>query len=152
MTEGWHGTRNACSSGMPRLFAAIVLSATLAGGCVVREPRATTPDLAYVAPGVHVIANYGEPIFYADGFYWWNYDGYWYRSTHYTGGWAYTPYPPSVLLSIHDPYRYRYYRPHGYVVRHRPQASHRIERPRVRDHRATPAPSRQRSRSRDHRR
>ena len=94
-----------------------------------------TPDLVYVGPGVHVIADYDEPIFFADGFYWWYYGTTWYRSTYYTGGWIVAS-PPSVMLSI-ETHRYRHYRPIGYVSHHRPVPSHRVQRPIVRDHRAT---------------
>jgi len=108
--------------------------------------RTNTPDLAYVAPGVYVIANYDEPIFYADGFYWYSYDGAWYRSRYYTGGWTYAS-PPYAVARISQPYAYRYYRPHNYVVRSRPVPAYRIQRPVVRDHRdyhARPAPVRRR--------
>ena len=48
---------------------------------------ASTPDLVYVSPGVYVIADYAEPVFYASNYYW-RYDGgVWYRSRSYTGGW-----------------------------------------------------------------
>jgi hypothetical protein len=94
-----------------------------------------TPDLVYAAPGVSVIADYDEPIFFANGYYWWNYGGYWYRSSHYTGGWVYAQ-PPIAIARIHDPYSYRRYRPSGWVARHRPVPSHRIERPRYRDYRS----------------
>ncbi|MBE7454837.1 MAG: hypothetical protein HS111_40000 [Kofleriaceae bacterium] len=125
---------------MSKTLAAIVLIAGLAGGCVVHgrgavAVTATTPDLVMVAPGVHVIAGYDEPIFYVDGLYWWYLDGYWYRSDYYTRGWVYVAAPPAVIIGIHQPYRYRHYRPHGHVVRNRPVPAHRIERPQVRDHR-----------------
>jgi hypothetical protein len=137
---------------MTRMFAAALLAAVLASGCVVAETRhrgavvvTSTPDLVYVSPGVQVIADYDEPIFFADGYYWWYVDGVWYRSTVYTGGWVYVTSPPVVIVRIHEPRRYRHYRPDGYVVRHRPVPSHRIERPPVREHRST------RPKTRDHR-
>ena len=140
---------------MPGLkLLALILVATLLAGCVVHERRrprtvvVSTPDLVHVAPGVHVIADYDEPIFYADGFYWWYWDGAWYRSTMYTSGWVYVASPPAVIVRIGEPYRYRHYRPHGYVVRHRPAPAHTIKRPAVREHRTT----RERPRTRDHRR
>jgi len=80
------------------------------------------PDLVAVSPGVSVIADYDEPIFYNDGFYWRYYGGGWYRSPYYTGGWAYAR-PPAAILRIDRPYTYRHYRPpgwHGYAARPQP--------------------------------
>src|ERR1044071_7099 len=37
---------------------------------------AATPDLVTVQPGVQVVADYDEPVFFTDGFYWRYYDGY----------------------------------------------------------------------------
>jgi hypothetical protein len=142
-----------------RLAALALALATLAGGCVIREtrPRATVvataqPDLVEVSPGVWVIADYDEPIFYSDGFYWWYVDGGWYRSTVYTGGWVYVSAPPVVIVRIGEPHHYRHYRPTGYVVRHRPVPVHKVTRPKVRDHRdARPRTRDDRPRNRDHR-
>jgi len=126
-----------------------LLALVLATGCYEGEvqyagPVTSGPDLAYVAPGVRVITDYDQPIFFAEGAYWWFYDGFWYRSTAYTGGWVYVPSPPRVVVSIGDPWRFVDFRPHGYVAHYRPIPSHRIqrpmrspraERPRIRDHR-----------------
>jgi hypothetical protein len=130
---------------MRRTIISAVFAGLLAGACtgyVATSPgsvsvTASTPDLVAVGPGVQVIADYDEPIFYADGFYWWSVDGSWYRSTYYTGGWAFVSSPPIVITRIGQPHVYRHYRPHGYVVRHRPVPSHRVQRPPARDHRAT---------------
>ena len=74
------------------------------------------PDLVYVSPGVQVVADYHEPVFYTDGYYWRYYNGIWYRSHVYTGGWSYAS-PPRTLLRIERPHAYVRYRPHGYVSR-----------------------------------
>ena len=92
---------------------------------------AVEPDLVYVSPGVQVIADYDEPIFYSDGFYWRVDNGVWYRSSYYTSGWVYAT-PPRAVVSINQPYSYRHYRPAGYVPRNRPV---RNNDPYVRDHR-----------------
>jgi hypothetical protein len=89
----------------------------------------STPDLVTVSPGVQVIADYDEPIFYADGFYWRFYDNVWYRSSYYTGGWVFIDTPPVVITQIDRPYVYRHYRPAGYVVRNRPVPVHRLQQP-----------------------
>src|SRR5687768_6657832 len=77
---------------------------------------ASSPDLVYVSDGVQVVADYHEPIFYTDGAYWRYYNGVWYRSHVYTGGWAYAS-PPRALLRIERPHAYVRYRPQGYVSR-----------------------------------
>lgn len=125
---------------MRRTILPVLFSAILAGGCV--EPAGvaysgsvSTPDLVAVGPGVQVIADYDEPIFFSDGFYWWWYDGYWYRSTYYTGGWTYVASPPLFSARISQPHIYRHYRPQGFVHRSRPVPVHRVQRPVVRDHR-----------------
>jgi hypothetical protein len=104
---------------------ALMLAGALLAGGVSAAGCATTasagyyePDLVYVSPGVQVIANYDEPIFYADGYYWRNAGGVWYRSSYYRGGWAYAR-PPGVILSINSPHRYRHYRPQGWAPRNR---------------------------------
>ena len=98
---------------------------------------AATPDLVTVQPGVQVVADYDEPVFFTDGFYWRFYDGYWYRSNNYAYGWYYWSAPPIAVVSINNPYRYVHYRPTGYVarrnVRYRPPAAI------VTDHRRGPA-------------
>lgn len=87
-------------------------------------------DLVYAAPGVQVIADYDEPIFFADSFYWRLDGGRWYRSSYYTGGWVYAM-PPAVVLRIDRPQGFVHYRPQGWV-------DHRAHQqgPIVRDHRA----------------
>jgi len=94
---------------------------------------ASTPDLVTVQPGVQVVADYDEPVFFVDGFYWRNYDGYWYRSNNYYAGWYFYERPPVAVVRIERPYAYAHYRPAGYVAR----ANVRYRAPEVisRDHR-----------------
>jgi hypothetical protein len=75
------------------------------------------PDLVYVSPGVSVIADYDEPVFFSDNYYWRYNGGRWYRSTSYNRGWTYYSAPPRAIVGIDRPYAYRHYRPHGYTVR-----------------------------------
>jgi hypothetical protein len=58
---------------------------------------AATPDLVTVSPGVQVVADYDEPVFYNDGFYWRYYDGGWYCSSNYATGWFFVDAPPVVI-------------------------------------------------------
>ena len=109
------------------ILGVLVMSAALAGGCTASGTAyyggggtltATTvaPDLVYVSPGVQVVADYDYPVFYADNYYWRFDNGHWYRSSWYTGGWAYAT-PPYTVARIDRPYAYRHYRPSGYVSR-----------------------------------
>lgn len=81
------------------------------------EVYVDTPDLVAVGPGVQVVADYDEPVFYSDGFYWRFYNGGWYRSNYYYTGFYYYDRPPVAVLRIDRPYAYVRYRPRGYVVR-----------------------------------
>jgi hypothetical protein len=96
------------------VLAMFLLGAAVAAGCTATVAAdAYPPDLVYAAPGVQVIANYNEPIFYSGGLYWRYYGGVWYRSSYYTGGWVYAR-PPVAVLGIHNPHSYVYYRPPGW--------------------------------------
>ena len=102
---------------IPATLLVAVLAAGTGAGCtaaVVSDPY--PPDLVYVSPGVQVIADYNEPIFYSDGLYWRYSSGNWYRSRYYTGGWAYAR-PPAAVLRIDRPYGYVRYRPSGWAAR-----------------------------------
>lgn len=119
------------------ILAAGLLTAVAAGGCfadaqvgysanaeVEAAPAADpgpAPDMVEVSPGVTVVADYDEPVFYSDGFYWRNYNNIWYRSNSYYTGWSYYESPPVAVLRIDRPYAYVHYRPAGYVARSRPR-------------------------------
>jgi hypothetical protein len=117
---------------------AMVMSATLlAAGCAAGIGYTATvsndgsgPDLVYAAPGVQVIADYDEPIFYTDSFYWRFYGGGWYRSSYYNRGWVYAT-PPVAVLRIDRPHAFIHYRPAGWVG-HR---DHMARQPMVREQR-----------------
>ena len=143
---------------MRRIILAALVTTAFASGCAGTvgysgTVTATTPapELVYASPGVQVIADFDQPVFYADNFYWRYDNGYWYRSDWYTGGWVYAT-PPRVVLSINQPWTYRHYRPHGYVSRRtyvrgydRAPAYRGESRTYVRDHRAAPVRSHVRS-------
>lgn len=106
---------------MKHLMIALVASAALAG-CYAEDPAvgvsygyaAPAPSLAYVSPGVQVIADYDQPVFYSDGFYWRYDNNVWYRSGYYNRGWAVSYNVPVGVRGIRDPYYYRHYRGGGY--------------------------------------
>ena len=142
----------AAAAGAGGCYASAGYSTGYSAGYVAPAPAYTTtttvsvdtyqPDLVDVGGGVQVIADYDEPIFYSDSFYWWFFGGSWYRSGAYTGGWVRTAVPPAAIVRLESPHRYRRYRPHHYVVQHRPLPAQRVVRPThrnpvsYRDHRA----------------
>ena len=105
--------------------------ALMASGCAVGYTDTYPddgygPDLVYAAPGVQVIADYDEPVFFSGGLYWRYSGGYWYRSPYYNRGWV-SARPPAAVLSINNPRGYVHYRPAGWAPRGRPVASQRYE-------------------------
>jgi len=82
------------------------------GGAVYAEPA-----LVEVSPGVMVVEDYDEPVFYSDGFYWRYYGGIWYRSSYHTGGWVTWRNPPARVIGIRNPRGYVRYRARPGVVR-----------------------------------
>ncbi len=70
------------------------------------------PRLVYVSPGLWVLADSNDPIFYSDGYYWLYRDGVWFNSFNYWGDWTYQPVVrvPVVIRSVRRPVAYRRYR------------------------------------------
>lgn len=128
------------------LVLAGLLALTLSSGCLMHarggvgvSASATydSPDLVYVSPGVYVVADYHEPVFYSNGFYWLYTDGYWYRSNYYSGGWVHVSSVPGHIRTIRRPRSYVRYRARGQVY-HRDRSGRVI----VRDNRSRRAPAR----------
>jgi hypothetical protein len=74
------------------LLIAASLGMLLSSGCVVRAHGGARvgyvqPELVYVSPGVQVLADYDEPVFYSEGFRRY-YGGGWYRSNYHSYGWS----------------------------------------------------------------
>ncbi len=82
-------------------------------GYVRGSASVSAPDLVFVSPGVQVIADYDEPIFYSDSYYWRAEGNVWYRSSSYTGGWARFDVVPVGIRRIERPTAYIHY--HGEV-------------------------------------
>jgi len=100
------------------LLPVMLLGALAASGCYSEEPGVeysasygyAGPDMAYVSPGVQVIADYDYPVFYSDGFYW-RYDaGYWYRSPYWDRGWVGAVDVPVGIRGVRQPWIYSHYR------------------------------------------
>lgn len=96
------------------------VAASLAGCMATSEVeyagavRVTSPELVTISPGVQVIADADEPLFYSRGYYWLYRDGYWFRSDSYRGGFARIDlvYVPGELRVIDRPQLYVQYRRH----------------------------------------
>jgi hypothetical protein len=71
------------------------------GGCLVGDGRGgggeaefrlslpvMLPPLVVIQPGVSVVRDLDEEVFYADGYYWVRQDQRWYRSREHRGGWS----------------------------------------------------------------
>ena len=54
-------------------------------------------------PGVQVVADYDEPVFYSDNFYWRYDSGNWYRSPYYNRAWVSVSAPPVAVRQIQRP-------------------------------------------------
>jgi hypothetical protein len=94
--------------------------------------EASGPELVEVQPGIQVIYDYDQPVFFSDGFYWRQDGGVWYSSRVHTGGWGRAN-PPERFRSINST-AYVHYRPANYTPRdHR--EGYRQPEPNVRDHR-----------------
>ena len=93
--------------------------------------------MAYVSPGVEVIADYDYPVFYSDGFYW-RYDaGYWYRSPYWDRGWVGAIDVPVGIRGVRQPWIYSHYRTgaRGTATAGKAAGRDRGGGPYVRDHR-----------------
>ncbi len=139
------------------LITFVLATAALTSGCVVRgqvRARSTAPELVYVRPGVQVVYDHDEPVFYSDSYYWRYHNGLWYRSSVHYGGWTRARSVPVAVRRVDNPRTYVRYRGRGSVQRGPAVRDHRrndrgrsVDRqrgPAVRDHRSPPA-------SRDHR-
>jgi hypothetical protein len=75
------------------------------------------PSMAYVSPGVQVVADYDYPVFYSDGLYWRSYGGGWYSSRWYDRGWAINYRVPYGIRGIARPGMYAHYHAGGGYIR-----------------------------------
>lgn len=93
------------------LFASLLTIAACSGSGSVRyQAQYSTPELVEIEPGVQVIADYDEPVFYSDNFYW-RYDGgVWYRSRDYRRDWVRVERPTARVARIARPGAYVHYR------------------------------------------
>jgi hypothetical protein len=110
----------------------IMLVAVALGGCfaTVRDDRRRVdgeaaftltmpeelPPLVVVQPGVSVVSDWDNEVFYADGYYWVRQDRTWFHSRDHRRGWARVEerrVPAAIVQS--PPGRYRHYRGDGHA-------------------------------------
>ena len=105
------------------------------------EVNVTSPELVAISPGVQVVADADEPLFYTQGAYWLYRDGYWFTSSNYYRGFARVDFAvvPQQLRTLERPETYaRYERNRGSTRQARtPQMQRRSQRP-VQPHGSTP--------------
>ncbi len=100
------------------------LAGCMGTGSVQYSAEVTAPELIVVSPGVQVIADYNEPVFYSENYYW-RYDGgVWFRSNDYRRNWIRVQTVPVAVRRIDRPTAYIHYRGNA--------------RAEVRDHRTSP--------------
>lgn len=70
------------------------------------------PRLVVVSPGVQVVPEVDEEVFFTDGYYWVRRDAMWYRSRVHTGGWVVVParVVPARLVKV-PPGQYKRWKP-----------------------------------------
>jgi len=93
-----------------RILAA-ALSLGISGCAGGMSITATTPELVFIEPGIQVVVDANEPIFYTDNYYWRYSGNVWYRSQVASGGWVRFEAPPQHLRRIERPQQYAHYRP-----------------------------------------
>ncbi|MGV3624766.1 MAG: hypothetical protein ACO1OB_28360 [Archangium sp.] len=107
----------------PVLLAAIALTSSLSFAqvqVVVDAPTITfgaPPPLVVVQPGVQVVEDSDDEIYFVDNVYWVRRGPRWYRSSSYRGGWVVVDGPrvPAAIVRL-PPGQYRHYKRGGAVV------------------------------------
>jgi hypothetical protein len=91
---------------------------------------AAPPPMVEVQPGVQVVRDNDEEIFFHGGFYWHcGPSGVWYRTRDYRGGWVVAPRAAVPVAVMHIPRgQYRHYRGEGWHDRHEMRREERAVR------------------------
>src|SRR5688572_26509836 len=113
-----HGARGTANMRTPivHVLMCVALAAACTGSAQVHGSATyTAPELVYVSPGVQVVADWDEPVFYTDNYYWRYHSGVWYRSQYHTRGWVRVQTVPVAVRQIDRPTAYIRYRGEGHV-------------------------------------
>jgi len=65
------------------------------------------PPLVIIQPGIQVVPDLDVEVFHADGFYWTQREGRWYRSSNPRSGWVHHPHGYPKGLAKMKPGRYK---------------------------------------------
>jgi len=106
---------------LPRTSAAQVNVQVQIGAPAIRFE--TAPVLVEVSPGVQVVQDYDQEVFFVDGWYWYRSGPHWYRTRDHRGGWVvvHRREVPRGLVRI-PPGRYKHYRGGGPHMNEPPRA------------------------------
>jgi len=63
-------------------------------------PWLAPPPLVVVEPGIQVVPDYPEEVFFVDSWYWVRRDGRWFHARDYRAGWSYVAAPPAALIRL----------------------------------------------------
>jgi hypothetical protein len=81
---------------LPRMKIAIALAVLaqvqIVGGISIQLPVIkfeAPPPLVVVEPGIQVVQDYDDEVYFVDGWYWCRRDGNWFRTRDHHGGWVY---------------------------------------------------------------
>lgn len=66
------------------------------------------PALVVVAPGIQVVPDYGEEVFFVSGWYWHRRGGHWFKAKDHHGGWVHVAkgVPLGLVRIPHGKYRH----------------------------------------------
>ncbi len=96
-----------------RLAALLLLAApaTSFAQLEIRLGFPAPPPLVVVSPGIQVVPNHAEEVFFTGGFYWLRRDGHWFRAREHNAAWVQVQpaIVPAALVRI-PPGQYRHYR------------------------------------------
>jgi hypothetical protein len=107
----------------PRVYAPPPPSVTVEAPSIRFE---AAPPLVEVEPGVQVVEDNDEEIYFVGGYYWHPVNGVWYRTRSYRGGWVAAPRGAVPARIVHiPPGQYRHYRREARMERHE---EHRMEK------------------------
>src|SRR5688572_14555376 len=73
----------------------------------INLPWAEPPPLVVVSPGIQIVPDYDEEIFFVSGFYWVRRDGKWWKARDHRASWVLVPSGVPASLVKLTPGRYR---------------------------------------------